>query len=163
MTSQARIRRVTDKAIDAFWAAVANEFPLADTGDCSPGATVALDDAATSAIDEWITANCAARPTTGPWHLTVSENPGVYGGEKHFAIIADHQTSNGQILADVETLPEAKANATLMAAAPELLNALENLLRQTVDMDLAHGIGLTEGEQEARQKALAAIARVRPA
>jgi hypothetical protein len=44
-------------------------------------------------------------------------------------------------------------------AAPALLKALDYLLEQTVDMDLKHGIGLTEGEEEARAKALAAIAQ----
>lgn len=42
---------------------------------------------------------------------------------------------------------------------PDLLEALEYLLQQTVDMDLSHGIGLTEGEQEARDKAIAAISK----
>ena len=42
--------------------------------------------------------------------------------------------------------------------ARELLDALDYLLQQTVDMDLEHGIELTEGEKEARSKALAAIA-----
>ena len=41
---------------------------------------------------------------------------------------------------------------------PALLEALNFLLEQTVDRDLANGIGLTEGEQEAREKALSAIA-----
>lgn len=44
---------------------------------------------------------------------------------------------------------------------PGLLDALDELLRQTVDMDLAHGIALTEGERRARQKAIAAIAEAR--
>jgi hypothetical protein len=46
----------------------------------------------------------------------------------------------------------------LMAAAPKLLDALHCLLEQTVDMDLKYGVTLGEGEQEARAKALAAIA-----
>jgi hypothetical protein len=45
----------------------------------------------------------------------------------------------------------------LIAAAPDLLAALDYLLEQTVDMDLKHGIELTEGETEAREQALAAI------
>ena len=39
-----------------------------------------------------------------------------------------------------------------------LLEALDYLLQQTVDMDLKHGITLSEGEKDARQKALAVIA-----
>lgn len=44
--------------------------------------------------------------------------------------------------------------------ADELLAALDYLLQQTVDQDLKHGISLTEGEEEARQRALAIIAKV---
>lgn len=49
----------------------------------------------------------------------------------------------------------------LEGVAKELLEALDYLLTQTVDMDLKHGIGLTEGEEEARQKAIAAIAKAK--
>ncbi len=42
-----------------------------------------------------------------------------------------------------------------------LLDALEYLLTQTVDMDLNQGITLTEGEQEARDRALSVIAEAR--
>lgn len=41
----------------------------------------------------------------------------------------------------------------------ELMQALDYLLQQTVDQDLKHGIALTEGEEDARQRALAIIAR----
>lgn len=44
-------------------------------------------------------------------------------------------------------------------AAPELLDALSYLLEQTVDMNLKYGIGLSEGEEDARAKALAVIAK----
>jgi hypothetical protein len=46
----------------------------------------------------------------------------------------------------------------LRNAAPKLLEALDYLLEQSVDMDLKYGLGLSEGEQDARAKALAAIA-----
>jgi hypothetical protein len=49
--------------------------------------------------------------------------------------------------------------AAVVAAAPDLLAALDYLLSQTVDADLAYGIELTEGEAEARQMALSAIAK----
>ncbi len=52
-----------------------------------------------------------------------------------------------------------QANVELLTAAPELLYALDLLLSQTVDMDLAYGIELTAGEVEARQLALNAIAK----
>jgi len=41
---------------------------------------------------------------------------------------------------------------------PKLLEALDYLLQQTVDQDLKYGITLSEGEQDARDKALAVIA-----
>jgi hypothetical protein len=55
-----------------------------------------------------------------------------------------------------------EANARLFAAAPKLLEALDYLLAQTVDQDLACGIELSEGEEDARAKALAAIALTQP-
>lgn len=51
------------------------------------------------------------------------------------------------------------SNRRLIAAAPDLFEALHYLLEQTVDMDLKYGIGLSEGEEDARAKALAAIAK----
>ncbi len=56
---------------------------------------------------------------------------------------------------------ENEANARLIAAAPELLQALDYLLKQTVDMDLEYGIGLSEGEEDAQAKALSAIAKAK--
>ena len=41
----------------------------------------------------------------------------------------------------------------------DLLAALHYLLEQTVDADMKYGIELTEGETEAREMALAAIAK----
>lgn len=41
---------------------------------------------------------------------------------------------------------------------PILMEALKYLLQQTVEMDLAYGIELTEGESDARTKAIKAIA-----
>jgi hypothetical protein len=48
----------------------------------------------------------------------------------------------------------------LRKAAQELREALDYLLEQTVDMDLKYGFTLTEGEADARTKALAIIAKV---
>lgn len=45
------------------------------------------------------------------------------------------------------------------ALIKELLLALDYLLEQTVDMDLKYGFMLTEGEDEARTRALAIIAK----
>ena len=46
---------------------------------------------------------------------------------------------------------------TIHAKAQLLADALEYLLSQTVDQDLAHGIELTEGEQDARKQAIRAL------
>lgn len=45
------------------------------------------------------------------------------------------------------------------AAVEEYREALEYLLAQTVDQDLKHGIALSEGEEDARQKSLALLGR----
>lgn len=45
------------------------------------------------------------------------------------------------------------------AHGPELRNALDYLLAQTVDQDLNHGIELSEGEEDARAQSLAVIAK----
>jgi hypothetical protein len=59
-----------------------------------------------------------------------------------------------------ELLDEACRGVSAPGAAivSELVEALHYLLQQTVDMDLKHGITLSEGEEEARAKALSAIA-----
>lgn len=44
-----------------------------------------------------------------------------------------------------------------LAALPELMDALDDLLKQTVDRDLAEGVELTAGAKKARRKALAAL------
>lgn len=42
---------------------------------------------------------------------------------------------------------------------PDLLEALDYLLDQSLDQDLAYGIKFTEGEQQARKMALKAFAK----
>jgi hypothetical protein len=83
--------------------------------------------------------------TAGPWIVT-----------NHNEICAENDRES--FIAEVfDETDEWRANARLIAAAPEFLAALDVLLRCTVDMDLAYGITLTEGEDEARRQALAAI------
>ena len=53
---------------------------------------------------------------------------------------------------------KADVHLRIMRAGPKLLEALHYLLEQTVDMDLHYGITLSEGEEDARAKALFAIA-----
>ena len=57
-----------------------------------------------------------------------------------------------------DPIPETLVAMRLMWAAPKLLEALNHLLEQTVDMDLEHGVTLSEGEEEARAQAMEAIA-----
>jgi hypothetical protein len=58
-------------------------------------------------------------------------------------------------------LSKGTSSATCKAEVADLLEALESLLRATVDDDLNHGIALTEAEDEAREMALSAIAKIR--
>jgi hypothetical protein len=82
----------------------------------------------------------------------VAPDPNGVHPDIYVAEIA-HEDDEGRIASSQQQ----DANRRLIAAAPELLEALDYLLAQTVDMDLKYGIGLSEGEQEARAKALAAI------
>lgn len=104
------------------------------------------------------TIHAITRHTPGPWDYDldyiVAPDPGGRHPDIYIAEIA-HSDDEGRIASPQQQ----DANRRLIAAAPELLDALDYLLVQTVDMDLKHGIGLTEGEQEARAKALAAIAK----
>ena len=98
------------------------------------------------------------RYTPGPWDYDmdyiVAPDPDGRHPDIYIAEIA-HSDDEGRIAS-----PEQQdANRRLIAAAPELLEALDYLLEQTVDMDLKYGIGLSEGEEDARKKALAAIAK----
>ena len=72
-----------------------------------------------------------------------------------------HARHRGAFDRDDARLAYQQAQA-LANAAPDLLAALDNLLRVTVDAMLADGIALTDQEQAARDQALAAIAKARP-
>jgi hypothetical protein len=101
-----------------------------------------------------------------PWSLHFDHD-----GTEDIAIICD---ANGDDLATSrhfwlpegdDPVPPTLVAMRLIAAAPKLIEALDYLLAQTVDMDLKHGIALSEGEEEARAEALSAIAEAtgRPA
>lgn len=96
------------------------------------------------------------RYTPGPWDFDmdyiVAPDPTGRHPDIYIAEIA-HADEEGRIA----SYPQQDANRRLIAAAPELLEALDYLLEQTVDMDSKYGIGLSEGEEDARAKALAAI------
>jgi hypothetical protein len=98
------------------------------------------------------------RYTPGPWEYDmdyiVAPDPDGRHPDIYIAEIA-YSDEEGRIA----SLKQQDANRRLIAAAPELLEALDYLLEQTVDMDLKYGIGLTEGEKDARAKAMTAIAK----
>lgn len=99
-----------------------------------------------------------------PWSLNLDRD-----GTEDFGVILD---ADGDELVrsrffwmaespdDHETPPTLSA-LLMMKAAPKLLEALDYLLTQTVDMDLKYGITLTEGEEDARARALSAIAEAK--
>ena len=106
--------------------------------------------------------------TPGPWRLKEEDGDGkcqhkdrcktwvIDSFERgNMALIQAWQHGN-----DPDVFDEVRVNARLMAAAPELIEALDKLLAATVDEDLKYGIGLTETEEEARSLALSVIAKV---
>ncbi len=99
---------------------------------------------------------------------TPAEAAGIAAGKMtcDAASTEDCDGENLAALVDVVGDPEFRQSIAidfererLRKAAPELLEALDYLLAQTVDMDLKYGITLSEGEEEARAKALAVIAK----
>lgn len=100
--------------------------------------------------------------TKGEWSLphfadeAVDCNCGSVLSEGYFGAIATVHIDNGKCVSqggnDCPPLEEAKANAHLIAAAPDLYAALEALQRRIVEADLWHG---QEDELSAASAALA--------
>lgn len=59
-----RLHHATVKAQEAFWAAIADEFPEVKSGDFSPAATDAFDSACMSAGSSWVAGNWPETPPT---------------------------------------------------------------------------------------------------
>jgi hypothetical protein len=90
--------------------------------------------------------------TTGPWR--------VFDAFTDLEIVTDHRTA-----AEMESLVQfkgqtnAKANARLMAAAPDLLDALEGLVER--DRSEAADSGFTDDEMSWLEDARRAIAKAK--
>ncbi len=54
---ETRIKKALNKGEDAFWEAVAAQFPEATSGDLSPDAVFAIRRAMEQAIQAWVDAN----------------------------------------------------------------------------------------------------------
>ena len=107
----------------------------------------------------------SATHTPGPWAYIQDEDGSFDVCQQGGAALTTWSSDVCRVYQIDGTQPEAvaEANARLIAAAPELLDALDYLLTETVDQDLKHGITLSEGEECARVKALAVIAKARAA
>ena len=90
--------------------------------------------------------------TPGPWYIRTHDYANVRGADGIF-----HDGSNLPIVNDVwgKTLAQADANARLIAAAPDLLAALAQLLAEVDDMTKRAGWAGNGGRDMAR----AAISR----
>lgn len=87
--------------------------------------------------------------TPGPWHIGMKPGPMIYGskGEQ----VAD---LTARLLPDDETT----GNARLIAAAPELLAALEDALDMLKTLE-AHGVPVSTSGRAAMDRYQAAIAK----
>jgi hypothetical protein len=111
--------------------------------------------------DYSITTIFAPDPTgQDPYGTYVAEIDGQDVGR--FASREQHEANARRLCAAVNACQGISTEALERGVIRELREALDYLLTQTVDQDLKYGIGLTEGEQDARAKALAALARATP-
>ena len=125
------------------------------------------------AVSAWATPAAAQEdPGTVTWSVRPANETGEDGrawveqeldpGETATEHLAVHNLSDQEVTfrisaADAYFQENGRFIVRACNAHQELVEALDYLLQQTVDMDLAYGIELTEGEREARAKALAAI------
>jgi hypothetical protein len=129
------LEALVEKATDAFWDVVVRHYPDAESGDLSPERTIAFHALSGEVIREWIRNNVAVRCKTCASEIHDGENDGVFaGGECEWC------------------------ERTRYESQPRLLAALDQLLEQTIDADLAQGIGLTDSKRAAYDAARSALA-----
>lgn len=121
---------LTHKALDAFWEVVVCEYPETKSGDLSPSRSMALWTAAEEAIEEWISNNVQHCTSCGSEIVETINDSNFHDGECGSCEYERYKSQS------------------------DFRDALDFLLQQTVDMDLAHGIELTKGERQARARAL---------
>ena len=107
---------------------------------------------------EYLVTTISAPDQTGenPYGTYVAEIDGQDVGR--FTTSEQHEANARRICAAVNACKGLPTEALEQAVVARLLEALDYLLQQTVDMDLKYGITLSEGEEDARQKALVVMA-----
>lgn len=97
--------------------------------------------------------------TPGPWYCTFPDETssgGVYGGEK---CVCDIIPKELQVAWDCEEVSTARANARLIAAAPETLKALKDLVKEFDAYESAMCQRFSAGHEDyGRQRELARLA-----
>ena len=81
---------------------------------------------------------------------------------EQWALMGLNESNEADLVMDFGAREDAESFCQMLnraAHARSLKFSLDYLLTQTVDADLAEGIALTEGEEDARQQALGAIER----
>ena len=94
--------------------------------------------------------------TKGPWEACSVNNLSIFSGDKSIATVYPDIYNEEWV---VETIPVAQANARLIAAAPDLLDALVLSLKELKEWSKDHGQCI--GTNEAIQTAHTAIAKAR--
>lgn len=85
--------------------------------------------------------------TPGPWEISVNS-------AEQYDVCAE---GGGDMIADLSGTDNQEGNAYLIAAAPELLSALQEMVRIFIDADLEYGVELTAEETAAMNAGKAAI------
>jgi hypothetical protein len=134
------LETLVETATDAFWDVVVRHYPDAGSGDLSPERTIAFHALSGEVIREWIRNNVAVRCNTCASEIHDGENDGVFGGgECEWCELSRYESQ------------------------PRLLAALDQLLEQITDAELAQGIRFTDSKRAAYEAARSAIAAAKDA